>query len=744
VWRACERGFASAESCNGIDDDCDGEVDELGVIACGVGACRTSVPACAFGAVNVCVPPAPLATSDGCNGIDDDCDGAVDEDCSVCLHVAPDGDDSAAVSSNGSASFRSIQAAVDFAAAHREIATRVCVAAGPGCGASASYAGPSGADLTMRSGIDVLANYESTTFTRCANSTTQLLPQTGVGVLFPATVVDATVLDGFTLERFASDTSAAVTVDGAHGVTLSNLVIAGGASVTKAYGVNVIDGGDALLFRAAVDAGTGTNEVVGVRSVGSRVRIEDSCSGPVDPVSGRCDATCSGAGPKISVTGNTPQFSSGPALVAAIFLESSPGSSVERSTVCTTYTNFDCFARLGTGIGVHGDAHGVVVRGNSVWGEAATSFSCAGGELSAISLSDCSDAEPWISDNAHLTVEPNPGKELRAVAVEASGDCRPVFDSNLHVSAEPSMLYPNSGPIALRCGALNGVASRCVVAGNLDVRSAIHGVGGIASPSNVAFSATGVACDPGACARISNNTIVGGTLDGSGSFSTSTSLTLTGLDISAPALVRDNSITGVGLAAFCRVFASGVNASGGARLENNRILGVVGGGSCPLVPGGTEKGLWAKGECDTNSNFIAATLGDCTRFELTSATGIPPVDLAIFASGGDFRNNLFGGDCPFSVYEQSALADPKSFENNSLTAAYEDEALTRLAPADVNVLGDMVAGGNIGACAFTSDFHLAPGSACIDAGTRDGSPVDDFDGDARDATPDIGPDEHRP
>lgn len=75
----------TTEGCNGKDDDCDTQVDEgleVGT-ACtvGVGACaRTGVKICAengSGAVCNATPGSP--TAEVCNNIDDNCNGQVDE-----------------------------------------------------------------------------------------------------------------------------------------------------------------------------------------------------------------------------------------------------------------------------------------------------------------------------------------------------------------------------------------------------------------------------------------------------------------------------------------------------------------------------------------------------------------------------------------------------------------------------------------------------------------------------------------
>jgi hypothetical protein len=83
------------ERCNEIDDDCDGLVDESfpakgrPCTAGGIGACAgTGVEACsADGDGTVCQVEQPGGdpAEETCNGLDDDCDGAVDEGCGSCV-----------------------------------------------------------------------------------------------------------------------------------------------------------------------------------------------------------------------------------------------------------------------------------------------------------------------------------------------------------------------------------------------------------------------------------------------------------------------------------------------------------------------------------------------------------------------------------------------------------------------------------------------------------------------------------
>ena len=81
----------AAEECDGFDNDCDGAVDENLTRSCR-NACGFGVEQCANGAWSSC--SAPLPSMEVCNGEDDDCDGRVDEGgvCNNCCEPGSCGD----------------------------------------------------------------------------------------------------------------------------------------------------------------------------------------------------------------------------------------------------------------------------------------------------------------------------------------------------------------------------------------------------------------------------------------------------------------------------------------------------------------------------------------------------------------------------------------------------------------------------------------------------------------------------
>ncbi len=76
----------TVEICNNIDDNCDGIIDNGVTQICytgpggttGIGACKPGVQTCAAGAFGACVGEV-TPTAEICNGLDDDCNGIIDD-----------------------------------------------------------------------------------------------------------------------------------------------------------------------------------------------------------------------------------------------------------------------------------------------------------------------------------------------------------------------------------------------------------------------------------------------------------------------------------------------------------------------------------------------------------------------------------------------------------------------------------------------------------------------------------------
>ncbi|MFA5762982.1 MAG: MopE-related protein, partial [Bacilli bacterium] len=79
-WAACVGNIDPAvEICDGFDNDCAGLVDEgLGTTTCGLGVCAHTVNNCEGGAAQTC-NPFQGKTTETCDGLDNDCDGDTDE-----------------------------------------------------------------------------------------------------------------------------------------------------------------------------------------------------------------------------------------------------------------------------------------------------------------------------------------------------------------------------------------------------------------------------------------------------------------------------------------------------------------------------------------------------------------------------------------------------------------------------------------------------------------------------------------
>ncbi|HVW25463.1 MAG TPA: MopE-related protein [Polyangiaceae bacterium] len=97
-WGTCVGEVLPAtETCNGLDDDCDGKIDDVAGAgaqccpggSCGVGICKAGTQQCSGGTLQ-CVG----AVSPGievCNGLDDDCNGKVDDVATVGNSCCPSG-----------------------------------------------------------------------------------------------------------------------------------------------------------------------------------------------------------------------------------------------------------------------------------------------------------------------------------------------------------------------------------------------------------------------------------------------------------------------------------------------------------------------------------------------------------------------------------------------------------------------------------------------------------------------------
>jgi hypothetical protein len=88
AWGACGGAVTplANETCNALDDTCNGEVDEgFGQDTCGIGACQRMVNVCEAGVPQTCVPGTPALEEICDDGIDNNCNGETDSKSEGCF-----------------------------------------------------------------------------------------------------------------------------------------------------------------------------------------------------------------------------------------------------------------------------------------------------------------------------------------------------------------------------------------------------------------------------------------------------------------------------------------------------------------------------------------------------------------------------------------------------------------------------------------------------------------------------------
>lgn len=687
------------ESCNGVDDDCDGVTDNpstLGTLTCGLGQCRQTVAACDGGAPVTCVEAAPATET--CDGVDNDCNGVIDEKDCGCIYVAPTGDDQNP--GTPTSPKRTLSAAILTADSQDGGTKRVCAAAGAGC-ALYDY----NEAVVMRNGVSVYGGYavSGPSWFYTPGCLTQISAVDEKGVVFDSTISQPTILANFRIVGGNQATNAAVTIDGAAGAVLAqNDIVGGGGQVSR--GVHILDAGPSgPTITSKVSGGSGTRLSIAIHSRNSAPRIVGPCR-----AQGHCMTAC--MTPWVHAPDGPTQAAYG------ILLEDSPGALVEYTSVCATQASSDV-----VGIKVLGDATGTQIRRNHVDAEQ--------GAVNSVGVwfEDCNGASPWVLRNWSLRGASD-ALGATAEAVRAIGDCHPRIDSNDKITSGP-----DDGPAAvsgIRCDRSpdGGLSSQCSIRLNTRVEGP-----------------TAIRCGDGACSRIENNPDILGI----GPTPVGLHVDSTGVFVGANAISARPS---------CGAPRAVVSNNSFARLENNSLFAES---YCIFTPpNATIEGIrvfidGGVNEVDVHSNNVSALGGGAQLCEARAVTYDVVWGSTPTVGRGLFRNNILVAErctAQYAVNELSPLADPRVFQNNDLwkgvdggLAVYRDEASSSPKSIQgVNALTDSAASGNISERPANVAGVLASNSACVNAGTDAGAPPRDFQGDIRPSGGrfDIGMDEY--
>jgi hypothetical protein len=272
-----------------------------------VGACRSGIRLCTSGAWGPCSEVLPAA-GEQCNGIDDDCNGMVDEGCAAgCIVVCSRCALAAGTTADGSVErpFTTVEEAISVASPNDGgTQKRICVVGGATCRESSLY--PMSGPLKMRDGLVIQGGYAITESGLEYCGVAALRPRTVLafasseGVVFDQDVTAGAELSTMVIElnppatsELPAPTGTAVAVKGAKNVSLARVFVTDGFAANNTYGVAITSGGQATIIGSSISSGQGRASAVGVYVNGGTVAMRNNCDKIVD---GRCASYCDDGG----------------------------------------------------------------------------------------------------------------------------------------------------------------------------------------------------------------------------------------------------------------------------------------------------------------------------------------------------------------------------------------------------------------------------------------------------------------
>jgi len=273
-----------------------------------IGACHTGTRSCSGGNWGPCSEVLPAVTED-LNGVDDNCDGMIDEGyatgCLVVCAKCVSSTDSIPADGSVEHPFATIEAALSSASQlDGGTQRRLCVVGGATCKESTLY--PMNGPLKMTDGLIIQGAYAITEsgLEYCGVPTvrprTTLAFPSSEGVVFDESIATGAELSSLVIEinppsgpASPAPTGTAIAIKGAKNVSLSRVFVTEGFAATNTYGVAITSGGQATITGSSISSGQGRTSAVGVYVNGGTVNMRNNCDRIVE---GRCASYCDDGG----------------------------------------------------------------------------------------------------------------------------------------------------------------------------------------------------------------------------------------------------------------------------------------------------------------------------------------------------------------------------------------------------------------------------------------------------------------